>query len=112
MQALVEQTKIYTKTKKEHDGDFKRILDAEIKYKMAFYTYADIKNKWMDRKLIDDDTKKMIVTTQKDMQDKLLKMTQDADKLFISIVQNMAKFFIYINTKDYSMFSGSNTSQQ
>lgn len=99
LNVLVEQTKIYTKTKKEHDGDFKKILDAEIKYKMAYYTYADVKNKWMDRKLIEDDTRHMILNTQTELQNKLHKMNQDADTLFVSIVQNMAKFFIYINSK-------------
>jgi len=97
---LVEQTKIYTKTKKEHDGDFKKILDAEIKYKMAYYNYADVKNKWMDRKLIDDDTRHLILNTHAELQNKLDKMQQDADTLFVTIVQNMAKFFIYINTKE------------
>ena len=63
LQILVEQTKIYQKTKKEHDGDFKKILDQEIKYKLAYYTYTDMKNKWMDKKINNDKTKQRIGET-------------------------------------------------
>lgn len=100
LQALVEHTKLYNKTKKEHDGDFKRILDAEIKYKMAFYNYSDVKNKWLDKKAFDDNTRETIVKTRRDLKKKLSDLKTEADQVFVSIVQHMAKFFIYINTKE------------
>ena len=46
---LYEKTKYYFLAKKNNSDDFKKILDAEMNYKTAYYAFQDVKVRKMHK---------------------------------------------------------------
>ena len=46
---LFEKTKYYFQAKKGNSDDFKKILESEMNYKIAYYAYQDVKVRKMHK---------------------------------------------------------------
>ena len=79
-----------------------------MKYKAAYYNYEDLKKKMDEKRCADEQTRKKIITTHAELKKKLKNLINEADNEFISVVQNMTRFFLQLNMKHASIHLGTN----
>ena len=74
---MYQNTKNYLNCKRENGNDYKKVLDAEMKYKLSFMQYQDLKVKTIDLENAVKSSKIKISETQVEI-DKKLKILQIA----------------------------------
>jgi predicted nucleic acid-binding Zn-ribbon protein len=93
---LFQLTKNFLNCRREHGSDYKKVLDAEMKYKLAFMQYEDLKVKGIDLENAVKDSKVKIKDTQMEIDKKLKVLVKQSDYVFHQITETMTKFFTEI----------------
>ena len=57
---LFEKTKYYFQAKKGNSDDFKKILESEMNYKIAYYAYQDVKVRKMHKQMQAEKSREII----------------------------------------------------
>jgi len=79
---LYQNTKNYLNCKREHGNDYKKVLDAEMKYKLSFMQYQDLKVKTIDLENAVKSSKIKISETQVEIDKKLKILVKQSDFVF------------------------------
>jgi uncharacterized protein YueI len=79
---LYQLTKNYLSCKRENGNDYKKVLDAEMKYKLAFFMHEDYKVKNIDLQNAVKTSKAKIQETQVEIDKKLKILIKQSDFVF------------------------------
>jgi predicted transcriptional regulator len=93
-------TEAYLKESSVAKNDFRKVLDAEIKYKIQFKEVMNKKNKILDYELQQSKLQAQFDKLNDEIDEKIEDLRQDSDRVFKGIVQAMSKF--YAGLKDDS----------
>lgn len=82
-QKLYQATKTYLNVKRDNGNDYKKVLDAEMKYKLAYLKYEDSKVKTIDLENSVQTFKTKIKQTQVDIDEKLKDLGKESEQVFL-----------------------------
>ena len=75
------------------DGDFKKVLDAEQKYKLAYFQWEDSCVKKMTKFLEDQETRKNIIKTHEELNTTLIELDDKNHQSLAKVINFLNKSF-------------------